>query len=300
MRILVLTLAALVPAGLIIAAPDTVDDSLQSLRDAVSKKDAAQIKTLAVQTFEAASKVIAGPTPETEIDKETVNEAREAQSFAEYALFSTALESEPAVRLDLLAALSQESPTSKYLNDGYVYYFQALAQTGGAAKIPAVAEKALKGLPGSPDVLAELLDLASQTSQNDKAVDYAQRLIAVLGKRAQSEIMPDADWQKKKNAMLGRAHLICGVVYVAQTHYYHADQELRLALPLVKGDDPQTATALFNLGLANYQLGVTGMDKAKVLEAMRFSQQCAAIRSQFQDQALHNVQAMKTQAAKMR
>lgn len=300
MRIPFLTLAAIMFSGLIVAAPDTVDDSLQSLRDAVSKKDTAQIKPLAVQTFEAAQKVMAGPAPETEIDKEQVNEARDAQSYAEYALYSAALEAEPSLKLDLFATLEKESPASKYLNDGYVYYFQALSETGATAKIPAIAEKAIKNLPSSPDVLAELLDLAALKSQNDRAVAYAQRLIGALGRRTKSEIMPDAEWLKKRNAMLGRAHLICGVIYVAQTHYYRADQELRAALPLMKGDDLQTATVLFNLGVADYQLGSTGLNKAQVLDAMHFSQQCAAIKSQYQDQASHNVQAMKTYAANMR
>jgi hypothetical protein len=295
-----LTLAALMSTGLIVAAPQNLDDSMQSLKDAVSRKDAAQIKTLAVQTIEAASKITSGPAPETEIDKEQVNHARDAQSYAEYALYTTAIAAEPDARVDLFATLEQASPTSQYLNDGYVYYFAALTQTGDAAKIPAIAEKAIKSLPSSPDVLTVLMDLAAQKNQNDKALSYAQRIVAALGKRSKSEIMPDAEWQKKKNAMLGRAHLVSGVVLVAQTHYYRADKELREALPLLRGDDAQTASVLFNLGLANYQLGSTGMNKAQVLEAMRFSQQCAAIKSQFQEQAAHNAQAMKAYAANMR
>lgn len=299
MRVFFLTLSALMFAGYIVAGPDTLDDSLQSLRDAVSKKDAAQIKPLAVQTFEAAKKITSGPAPETEIDKEQVNAAKEAQSYAEYALYSTAVESEPDVKVDLFATLEQQSPTSKYLNDGYVYYFAALTQTGAGAKIPSIAEKAVKALPSSPDVLAELLDLAAQKNQNDRAFSYSQRLIAALGKRSKSDIMPDAEWAKKKNAMLGRAHLVSGIILVAQTHYYHADQELRAALPLVKGDDLQTATVLFNLGLANYQLGKTGLNKGQVQEAAKFSQECSQIKSQYQAQASHNAQVMKTEAAMM-
>jgi hypothetical protein len=300
MRTLFLTFIAFISTGLVVSAQDSVDDSLQSLRDAVSKKDTAQIKTLAVTTFEAAKKITSGPAPETELDKDQAARAHEATDFAEYALYSTALESEPAVRVDLFATLEKESPTSKYLNDGYAYYFGALIQTGAAAKVPAIAEKALKNLPNSPDVLAELLDLAAQKQQNEKAVGYAQRLIATLGKRSKSEIMPDADWAKKKSAMLGRAHLVAGVILVAQTNYYKADQELRAALPFIKGDDTQTATALFNLGMANYQLGRVGLNKGQVLQGAKFSQQCAAIKSPYQDQAAHNAVAMNKEASMMR
>ena len=300
MRTLFLTFIAFISTGLVVSAQDSVDDSLQSLRDAVSRKDTAQIKTLAVTVFEAAKKTTSGPAAESEIDKDEATRAHEAADYAEYALYSTALESEPAVRADLFATLEQESPTSKYLNDGYAYYFGALIQTGAAAKVPAIAEKALKNLPNSPDVLAELLDLAAQKQQNEKAIVYAQKLIATLGKRTKSDIMPDADWARKKTAMLGRAHLVAGVILVAQTNYYRADQELRAALPLIKGDDTQTATALFSLGMANYQLGRVGLNKGQVLQGAKFSQQCAAIKSQYQEQAAHNAQAMKAYATGMR
>jgi tetratricopeptide (TPR) repeat protein len=163
-----------------------------------------------------------------------------------------------------------------------------------------MAEKALKNLPNSPDVLAELLDLAAQKQQNEKAIVYAQKLIATLGKRTKSDIMPDADWARKKTAMLGRAHLVAGVILVAQTNYYRADQELRAALPLIKGDDTQTATALFSLGMANYQLGRVGLNKGQVLQGAKFSQQCAAIKSQYQDQAARNAVAMNKEASLMR
>jgi hypothetical protein len=299
MRILFLTLSALISTGLIVVAQESADD-LQSLHEAVSKKDAAQVKTLAVKILETTKKVTAGPAPETVIDKEQVNQAREAQTYAEYALYSTAIASEPDVKLDLFTALEQYSPTSKYLSDGYAYYFQALVQTGGSSKIPAVAEKALKSLPSSPDVLDQLMNLAASKNQNDRAATYAGRLINALAKKSKSDIMPDAEWQKKRNSMLGRAHLVSGLILVAQDHNYRADQELRAALPLLKGDDVQTATALFNLSMANYKMGSVGMNKAQVLEAVKFSQQCAGIKSQFQEQAAHNVQAMKTYAAGMR
>jgi hypothetical protein len=286
-------------AGLIVAAPDVLDDSLQSLRDAVSKKDTAQIKPLAVQTFAAANKIISGPAPETEIDKEQVKAAHEAQDYAEYSLYSSAIESEPDVKVDLFATLEQQSPTSKYLNDGYVYYFAALTQTGAGDKIPAIAGKAIKNLPSSPDVLAELMDLAAQRNQNSVAGSYAQRLIATLAKRPKSEIMPDAEWQKKKSAMLGSAHMINGLILVGQDKNYRGDQELRTALPLVT-DETQKATILFNLGLANYKLGSVGLSKTQVLEAAKFSQQCAAIKSQYQDTCARNVTAMKSYATNMR
>ena len=298
MRIVFLTLSALISTGLFVNAQDSFDDSLQGLRDAVSQKDIAKIKTLATRTYEAAGRIAADTKPDTEIDKARLTEAQQAQSYAEYALYSAALEGAPDVRVDLFASLEQLSPTSKYLNDGYTYYFQALMQNGDTAKVPAIAEAALKHLPSSPDVLSELMDLAAQKSQNDRAATYAQKLIAVLARRPKSEIMPDAEWAKKKGAMLGRAHMVNGVILVAQEKNYRADQELRAALPLV-GDEQAKAAVLFNLAMANYKLGSVGLNKAQVLDAAKFSQQCAAIKSQYQEQAAHNVTAMKAYAASM-
>ena len=100
--------------------------------------------------------------------------------------------------------------------------------------------------------------------------------------------------------MLGRAHWIAGIVHSEKLNYYEADKDLRAALPLVKGNDAMTAAALFNLGVANYQLGKTMLKKALVVEAAKFSEQCAAINSPFTEQAWRNAAAMKAEAAKMR
>ena len=301
MRIFFFTLTALISAGLFVNAQESFDDSLASLKGAVEKKDAAEVKDFAAKTWKAASKFTVAPAPGTtqsELDKEQVNQAKEAQSYAEYALYSTALASEGDVRVDLFAALEELAPASKYLNDGYSYYFAALTQTGGTAKIPAIAEKAIKSLPNSPDVLEELMNLAAQKNQNEKAGAYAQRLITALGKRPKSDVIPDAEWAKKKNAMIGRAHMINGLVLVAQEKNFRADQELRTALAMVT-DDQAKAAVLFNLAMANYKLGSVGLNKQQILEAAKFSQQCAAITSQYQAQCSHNVSAMKTYAANM-
>ena len=292
-------LATLVSAGLILAVGESMDDSLQSLKDAVAKKDTAQIKTFALQTYDQASKITAGPAPETEIDKEKVTEAKEAQDYVEYALYNSTLEAENAAKIDLFETLHQVNPKSKYLEDGYTYYFLALTSAGESAKIPAIAEKALKDLPSSPALLETMMNLTAQKNQTAASAAYAQRLIVALGKRSKSEIMSEPEWQKRRSAMLGLAHMISGVSLVAADKNYRADQELRAALPLVT-EDAQRATVLFNLAMANYRLGSVGLSKAQVLEAAKFSQQCAAIQSPFQGQCAHNVAAMKNYAATMR
>ncbi|HBY61875.1 MAG TPA: hypothetical protein DEH78_18810, partial [Solibacterales bacterium] len=58
------------------------------------------------------------------------------------------------------------------------------------------------------------------------------------------------------------------------------------------------AAALFNLGLANFRMGEAAKGEAqsqRILDALRFNQQCAAIKSPFQAQAAKNVAAIKSQ-----
>jgi hypothetical protein len=61
-----------------------------------------------------------------------------------------------------------------------------------------------------------------------------------------------------------------------------------------------TGEALFYLGMMNYQLGKMTNNKAKVLEAAKFSQDSAAIAGPFADQARHNALVMKNEAGTMR
>jgi hypothetical protein len=93
---------------------------------------------------------------------------------------------------------------------------------------------------------------------------------------------------------------MAGLAYAATSRWVDADKNLRAALPYAKGNTTMYANALFQLGIANYQYGKMTMSKARVLEGAKFSEQCAAIQSSVTQQAWHNAQAMKNEAATMR
>ena len=86
--------------------------------------------------------------------------------------------------------------------------------------------------------------------------------------------------------MSGLAHYMAGTTLFDQKKLAPADKELRAALPLVEGNDQLKAATLFYAGLANYQM-------KNVPDALKFNQQCAAIKSPFQSKAADNVRAMK-------
>jgi tetratricopeptide (TPR) repeat protein len=303
MKVSVLSFAVLLIAGPLVAVPDDLDDAFQSLKDAESKKDAGQVKKKAAETRALARQVTAASVPEG-VDKEAWAKraayARDIELYTEYALYATATQAPAATAVDLLSTLEQENPKSKYLDEAYPRYFGALNQTGQAAKIPAIAEKAIAHFPENEDLLLVLADTALNRKQNDRALGHAQRLVAALGRHSKPEGMPAADWERKKNVALGRGHWIAGFVHSERKEYFQADTDLRAALPLMKGDEATLAAVLFHLGLVNYQIGRLTLNRARVVEAARFSDQAAAINGPLAQQAWRNGGVMRAEAAKMR
>ncbi len=304
MSLSVLSFTVLLIASPLIVGSDDLENAYQSLKQAESKKDAAQVKKLAAETCALTRKVTSAPAPESDSEKEAwknhVNYARDIEMYTEYALHATALQSPPAAKVELLAALEQQNPKSKYLDDAYAPYLLALQQTGAAAKVSAVAEKALVQFPENEDLLLVLADASQSAKQTARAGGYAERLIAVLNKHPKPETMSAADWQRKRSAALGRGYWIAGMAHMERTQYVEADKDLRSALPLVTGNDSMTGPALFSLSLANYELGRATLNKARVLEAAKLSEQAAAIKGPYSQQAWHNAQVMKNEAAKIR
>ena len=201
--------------------------------------------------------------------------------------------------MDLLSTLEAQNPKSKYLADAYGFYFYALHQSE-AYKVNAVAEKAIEHFPENDDALMVLAENSLSKKQTDRALAFAKRLTAAVSKRSRPEGMSAADWDRKRNTELGSGHWIAGVVEAEKSSFFDADKDLRAALPLVAGNQSRKASALFYLGLANYQLGKMTMKKSQILEAVKFSQDAAAIQGPLTQQAWHNAQVMKDEAAKMR
>jgi len=291
MRLSVLSCTILLVAGPLVWAQD-LEDVFKNLQEAETKKDAAQIKKLAVEALTLAHQVVSTPAPASAEDKENwtvgVARAREIQVRAEYDLYATALSAPAATAVDLLSTLERLSPKSKYLDEAYGRYFQALGQTGASAKIPGAAENALKSFPENGDALLMLADAALKGKQSDRAAAYAERAIAAITKRG------------KAGLTLGQAYWIAGIVHMEKSQFFDANKDLRAALPFVKGSDTMMGAALFHLGVANYQLGRTYMRKAQVVEAVKFSEEAAKIRSPYAEQANRNAYIMRTEGAKMR
>jgi len=303
MKLSALGIAIFLLTGPVVVA-DELDDTYQNLRDAAAKKDAAQVKTLAVKACEMARKVISGPEPTNAIEKEDwptrIAYSKEIEAFTEYALYATAIQSEPATLVDLMGILEQQSPKSKYLDQGYEPYLAALHQVGKDDAIPALVEKAVVNFPNNPDLLLVMATGAQAKKQSDRAIGFANRLVAAANSRQKPEAESAADWERQKGVWLGRGYWIAGVENGAKNLYALSNKSLRAALPYIKGEPSLMGPALFYLGVANYQLGAMTNNKKQVLEGATFSDQCAAIEGSFQQGCRQNAQNMKGLANQMR
>lgn len=299
-----LILALLLGTGSAAVAADDLDSSYQSLQEAVAKKDTALVKKLAAQTV-ALARQAAGETEPQDADqkdswKKRVAYAKEVELHTEYALYATALQSDQAGMVDLMSALETQNPKSQYLDQGYGAYLVALAKTGGEAKALAMAEKALANFPQNPDLLRVVAESAMTRKQTDRALGYANRLVAAAGKHSRLETESAADFERSRSAWLASGYWIAGAISADKGLYAAADKNLRAALPLVKGDDYRMGVALFYLGVANYQVGKATLDKKKVLEGAQFSDEAAKFKTPVAHQAWLNASLMKKEAAAMR
>jgi hypothetical protein len=67
--------------------------------------------------------------------------------------------------------------------------------------------------------------------------------------------------------------------------FSQADKALRQALPLVKGDNQLEPVVLFQLGVADFQLGKASKNRAMMQDTLKFSKQSAAVKSPVQTDA---------------
>ncbi len=290
-------------AGPVAATADDLEDAFQNLKEAETKKDAAEVKRLAAETHALALKALAEPAPANAEEKEDwkkhIDYVKEIDSHTEYSLYAVAVQSPTPVMIDLISTLEQQNPKSKYLDNAYGPYLVALSQTDEKSKIPAIAAKALGNFPDNEDLLALLADNALAAKQFDRALTYSTRMTTALAKHAKPEGVAQADWDRHRNALLGRGYWIAGVIHADRQFWAAANKELRAALPFIQGNDAMMGPALFSLGLSNHQLGMQIRDKKQVLEAATFFEQAAKYDA-YRDQAWRNATACKAAAATIR
>jgi len=276
--------------------PD-MDVAYAGLKAAEGKEDVELVKKWSARTSAAARKEIASAKPPTnDEEKQQATYTKDVDMYSEYALYVLALKvKEPKETIDLIDALEKQNPKSQYLAEGAATYFEALEKAGeGAKACPAAARMAAADAKN-----AEAMLFAAQCSwtgnRADGVINYASKAVTALNSRTKPEGTSDSDWATKKATMLGSANFYIGQGYTMQGRYGPATKALRASLGSIKGNEAFYAIALFDLGLANYNLGKTVGDKAQMREGLRFFEQSAAMKSSVQDQAARNASLVRNE-----
>jgi hypothetical protein len=276
MRIAVFGLIAL--SGLAFAAPDLNED-FNSLKTAVEAKDAAKVKTLAPAVSKASREIVTKASDPADV----IEFAKGADEYSEYALSIAAVQaSDPQTTIELGDMLLAQNPKSKHVDTMAGSYLAALSKQS-QAKVTAGAQKILAGRPENEDALYYA------TPSN---ASFANRLVAVMSKKAKPEGVSDADWSRKKEAYLGVGYFYGGAAACGRQAWAECDRDMKAAEPLVKGTPQMLGNTYFYLGLSNYQLGKLTQDRTRVQAGLKYSQQAAAIPGPMQGQANNNVAAM--------
>jgi len=282
------------------AAPNDLDDAYQQLKDAQSAKDADAVKKWAVQTSKLAKAEVAGPKLEGYTDEDwpkRIDFAKQVGTLSEYAVATTAAQPglAPEKVVEMGDALLAMNPKSTYLSVSSNAYLTALAKTGGAEKQTEGATKIIAGSPNDEEALTVLADNLMAKNRPDQAYTYASRLVTVMSSKAKPEGFSDEDWNRRKTALLSRGYYTAGVTGCMSQVWKDCDTNLRAAIPLVGNQPAMAGPTYFYLGVANYQISKITTDRTKLQEALKFTEQSAAIAGPMQAQARQYVTVMQTE-----
>jgi tetratricopeptide (TPR) repeat protein len=275
--------------------PNNLEAAYNNLKAAEANNDFDGVAKWSSTTSDIARKVTQqAANPGDSGSQARLNYAKQVDTYTEYADYAAALKTNDSAKVIVLVeSLEQRNPQSPYLPQAYGRYLNALRESGHSDKAGAAAERQLKRDPNSEDALLVAAGFNMQEKQDQKAASYAGKLIEVMQTKAKPDGMSDSDWDKKKSTTLGLGYWIEGVSCSNLHQYAAADKALKQALPLIKENQEVLGMALFHLGLADYQLGKSTKNRALIQQALKYSQQSAAIKSPLQTQAQNNVAAIK-------
>jgi hypothetical protein len=266
--------------------PD-MDGAYFALKAAVAKDDIEQTKKWSARTAAAARMVIgSAKAPTDDEGKHQLEYAKEVDEYSEYALYVLALKAQPKEEVDLVDTLIKQNPKSQYLPEVATSYFAALSKAGeGAKACPAAARMAVDK---NAEAMLYAADCSWRANRSESVISYAAKAAEAASTRTKREGVSESDWAAQKSALLGSASFYTGVGYTMQMRYGPANKALKAALPAIKGNQQLYAIALFDLGLANYQMGKPLGDKAQMRQGLHYFQESADIASPMQDQASRN------------
>ena len=262
--------------------PNEVDLCYNAIKAAEGKGDAEQVRKWAERGAETAQKVIgSGKAPANDDEKADLEHAKEVATYAEYSVYAAASKSrEPKEIADLGETLQKINPKSQYM---WLISPRYLASLGGrgcteAAKLAAADSK-------NAEAMIYAADCDWRGNRAAGVISNANRAREALSSRPKVEGANEA-------TRMGEVDFFLGVGDAMQQRWGPAIKSLKASLPSLKGGVYES-TALFDLGLSDYQFGKSIGDKGQIREALRYFEQAAAMKGGMQDQAARNVAAIK-------
>lgn len=220
--------------------------------------------------------------------------AQQVELYAEYALLNQATRAKDgAIAESLAKKLAERNPKSQYLDGAESAAFNAYRRAGQVEQAVAIAERSLARAPGNEEMLLVAADHYMRKNDTAKTLDYATKLVATMSAKPKPEGVPQEDWDKRKATLLSTGNWLAGVSLATQNKFAPADKALREALPGLT-DEQMKAAALFHLGVANFRLAEANTDQKRIQDALRFSQEAAAIKGPYQANAAKNATAIRT------
>ncbi len=272
-----------------------VEMAYAGLQAAVAKADNDLIVHWANATAEAGKKASAAPQPKDEEEIErwkykiSFSKPDQAPKRAEYEIFSAVTRAQdPAARIKLLDALTALNPKSDYLAQGPAYYFSSYRQLNQNDKALAIAAQYAEAKTADEDMLLLLTNNAFEKKDPAGTVKYADQLSALLQTKPLPAGVDQAAWDKKKGITLGAGLWLKGMTLAGQSKWKETDTTLREAVPLLQSNPDLLSHALFNAGLANYKMG-------NLNDALKFMQDCSALKGPKQAEAVKNAAVMRQQ-----
>lgn len=274
------------------AFADQLSDTFDALKRAEAAKNAADVRVLAMEVSRLARIQIAQQAPpeaRDEYQKERAVYLSQTDTYTEYSMAVAASfpNTSAATIEQLVDAIVAQNRQSDYLELAVPPYLASLA--GNPVAQAAAAQRIVGIQPDNEDALLVLTETTLEAQKYDAAVRYAADLLAAVTSKAKPERYTEQAWKDKTAQLAAAAKFHTGRAACAQQQWKECDAQLRTvpALPMLAGP------LNFYLGWANYQLAKSSGDRARMEEALRFSQQSAAIPGAAQASARQNVQAIQ-------
>jgi tetratricopeptide (TPR) repeat protein len=282
------------------ADPDDVVIANATLKAAEGTKNPELVRKWAITASVTARRIITSFRP---LDAEgaaawhaDVEYSKHAAAYADYTLYVLALHSrDPAQLVELGELLKSQSPTSEYIALLRSQLFVSYQQAGNHTRALMIAEEDIKANSKNEDMLIYAASKAYERQDKGKVTVYAKRLLDTLPLKPAPAGISDPDWTRQKNSRLGLAHWMLGMLASKEQRWPDADAHLRAALPNVVNNRGINAETLFHLGLANYKIGEAKSDRNRIVDAIRFNQECSVLAGNFQAQAKQNVVSLRSQ-----